>query len=73
MKRTGSCTHTSNQVHLLPTSGGVNCYVAEPKGKPNGKAIVIAPDIFGAQFINTQLLADKAAEVRYNMQEARKP
>eukprot|EP00197_Chlamydomonas_leiostraca_P002407 CAMPEP_0202859258 /NCGR_PEP_ID=MMETSP1391-20130828/1452_1 /ASSEMBLY_ACC=CAM_ASM_000867 /TAXON_ID=1034604 /ORGANISM="Chlamydomonas leiostraca, Strain SAG 11-49" /LENGTH=404 /DNA_ID=CAMNT_0049538279 /DNA_START=42 /DNA_END=1256 /DNA_ORIENTATION=+ len=44
--------------------GGVDCYVSKPKAS-NGAAIVIAPDIFGAQFINTQLIADRMADAGF--------
>ncbi|KAL6747008.1 Alpha/Beta hydrolase protein [Haematococcus lacustris] len=48
---------------------GLNCYVSKP-GKTAGakggsRALVLCPDIFGAQFINAQLVADRFAAAGY--------
>jgi len=43
--------------------GGVDSYVATPTvDYPKDKAILFLPDVFGAQFINAQLMADAFAE-----------
>ncbi|PPQ71667.1 hypothetical protein CVT26_010586 [Gymnopilus dilepis] len=43
--------------------GGVECYVATPAVEyPKDKAVLFLSDIFGAHFINAQLMADSFAE-----------
>ena len=45
--------------------GELDCYISEPEGTKPKACIVIATDIFGFQFINTRLAADRFAEAGF--------
>ncbi|KAF7983414.1 hypothetical protein HWV62_22449 [Athelia sp. TMB] len=54
--------HEGTPSGTLTKIGGVDCYVATPKGDyDKGKVVLFLPDIFGLQLQNNQLLTDDLA------------
>ncbi|KAF8987854.1 dienelactone hydrolase [Cyathus striatus] len=56
-------THEGTPKGKWETIGGISCYVTTPSvDYPKDKVVLYISDLFGAQFINAQLLADDFAQ-----------
>ncbi|KAL8764738.1 MAG: hypothetical protein Q9209_007905 [Squamulea sp. 1 TL-2023] len=53
--------HEGKPTGRVDNIGGLDCYIAEPKGGSKTKSVVFISDIFGWEFPNTRLLADQYA------------
>ncbi|KAL9594339.1 MAG: hypothetical protein Q9219_007089 [cf. Caloplaca sp. 3 TL-2023] len=53
--------HEGKPAGRIDTIGGLQTYIAEPKGGDRRKSVIFISDIFGWEFPNTRLLADQYA------------